>query len=192
LPDIRSKVKMITTEAATDPKLVLTSLPEGVKALQCRTTTIIGVWLNLTHNKYTSRKERKQHPISCKVGPKPNIPLKEVASICPNRSRLLAQSDPNRPLRFEQYTSLRHKRIQRTFKGTRAIARIARDTSHSAISLPDYTEKERQVWCTDTDTGILPGITRKCNMRSKFRWLTEFCNSHYVSQFAAFFIDVRA
>ena len=30
------------------------------------------------------------------------------------------------------------------------------------------------------------------NMRSKFQWFTELCNSHYVSQFAAFFIDIRA
>ena len=29
-------------------------------------------------------------------------------------------------------------------------------------------------------------------MRSKIRWFTEFCNSHYVSHFAAFFIVVRA
>ena len=29
-------------------------------------------------------------------------------------------------------------------------------------------------------------------MRSKIRWLTEFCNSHYVSHFAAFFIDTGA
>jgi len=30
------------------------------------------------------------------------------------------------------------------------------------------------------------------NVRSKVQWLTELCNSHYVSQFAAFFIDTRA
>ena len=29
-------------------------------------------------------------------------------------------------------------------------------------------------------------------MRSKIRWFTEFCNSHYVSHFAAFFIVARA
>ena len=59
--------------------------------------------------------------------------------------------------------------------------------------LTDYTEEKKGKFVfTDTDTGILPGITRKCNMRSKFRCLTEFSNSHYVSQFAAFFIDVRA
>ena len=30
------------------------------------------------------------------------------------------------------------------------------------------------------------------NMRSKSRWFAEFCNSHYVSHFAAFFIVARA
>ena len=30
--------------------------------------------------------------------------------------------------------------------------------------------------------------TRKRNLRSKIWWFTEFCNSHYVSHFAAFFI----
>ena len=33
---------------------------------------------------------------------------------------------------------------------------------------------------------------RKCNVRSKIRWLTEFCNSHYLSHFAAFFIVSKA
>jgi len=35
-------------------------------------------------------------------------------------------------------------------------------------------------------------FTLQRNMRSKIRWFTRFCNSHYVSQFAAFFIDARA
>jgi hypothetical protein len=30
------------------------------------------------------------------------------------------------------------------------------------------------------------------NVRSKIRWFTGICNSHYVSHFAAFFIDARA
>ena len=29
-------------------------------------------------------------------------------------------------------------------------------------------------------------------LRSKIRWFTNFCNSHYVSHFAAFFIDTGA
>lgn len=33
---------------------------------------------------------------------------------------------------------------------------------------------------------------RKCHLRSKIRCLTEFCNSHYLSHLAAFFIDSRA
>jgi hypothetical protein len=35
-------------------------------------------------------------------------------------------------------------------------------------------------------------ITGGRKVRSKIRWFTEFCNSHYVSHFAAFFIDARA
>ena len=33
--------------------------------------------------------------------------------------------------------------------------------------------------------------TKRCNVRSKIRWFTKFCNSHYLSHFAAFFIDAR-
>lgn len=32
--------------------------------------------------------------------------------------------------------------------------------------------------------------THKCNLRSRVRWFTEFCNSHDLSQFAALFIDL--
>ncbi len=37
-----------------------------------------------------------------------------------------------------------------------------------------------------------PRNTKRRKVRSKIRWFTEFCNSHYVSHFAAFFIDARA
>ncbi len=37
-----------------------------------------------------------------------------------------------------------------------------------------------------------PRHSKECNMRSKFWWFTEFCNSHYVSHFTAFFIVTRA
>ena len=47
-------------------------------------------------------------------------------------------------------------------------------------------------WWADTPTSMLPGISRKRKVRSKFWWFTGFCNSHYVSHFAAFFIDVGA
>ena len=44
----------------------------------------------------------------------------------------------------------------------------------------------------DTQISILPGISRKCNVRSKIWWFTKICRSHYVSHFAAFFIVVGA
>jgi len=47
--------------------------------------------------------------------------------------------------------------------------------------------------------GVLSTLSQTCSrddrerhLRSKIRWFTEFCNSHYVSQLAAFFIDARA
>jgi hypothetical protein len=44
---------------------------------------------------------------------------------------------------------------------------------------------------TDTQGGVLPGLSRERNLRSKIWWFTEFCNSHYISHFAAFFIVAR-
>ena len=35
---------------------------------------------------------------------------------------------------------------------------------------------------------MLAGLSSERNLRSKIWWFTEFCNSHYVSHFAAFFI----
>ena len=55
-----------------------------------------------------------------------------------------------------------------------------------------HNNQLRILWevITDTQTGML--LKEKRNMRSKIWWLTEFCNSHYVSHFAAFFIVARA
>ena len=45
---------------------------------------------------------------------------------------------------------------------------------------------------TDTQTGMLLGFdSQERKLRSKFWWFTQFCNSHYVSHFAAFFIVTR-
>ena len=44
----------------------------------------------------------------------------------------------------------------------------------------------------DTEEGILSGISRKCSIRSRSYWFTEFCNSQCLSHFAAPFIVVRA
>ena len=37
-----------------------------------------------------------------------------------------------------------------------------------------------------------PWVSRERNLRSKIRWFTEFCNSHYLSQLATFVIEARA
>lgn len=49
-----------------------------------------------------------------------------------------------------------------------------------------------RTWCLRHSNRHASRNTWKRKMRSKIRWFTEFCNSHYVSQFAAFFIDARA
>ena len=36
-----------------------------------------------------------------------------------------------------------------------------------------------------------PWVSRERNLRSKIRWFTEFCNSHYLSQLATFVIEAR-
>ncbi len=52
-------------------------------------------------------------------------------------------------------------------------------------------EKRREIWNRHS-TRHAAALLLQRNMRSKFRWFTELCNSHYVSQFAAFFIGTRA
>lgn len=44
----------------------------------------------------------------------------------------------------------------------------------------------------DAEIGIPAGWASRCNVRSKFWWFTRVRKSHYLSQFAAFFIEVRA
>ncbi len=41
---------------------------------------------------------------------------------------------------------------------------------------------------TDTERGKVLTRGQDRNVRSKIRWFTEFCNSHFISRFAAFFI----
>ena len=42
-----------------------------------------------------------------------------------------------------------------------------------------------------TDSEV-PLLAQRRHVRSKIRWFAEFCNSHHVSHFAAFFIVARA
>ena len=60
-------------------------------------------------------------------------------------------------------------------------------------SVPPPPKRERWVRGSSCRSGRHAlGRSLKRNMRSKIRTLTEFCNSHYVSHFAAFFIVARA
>jgi hypothetical protein len=54
------------------------------------------------------------------------------------------------------------------------------------LNVPLLTQ--RSLFRTDTQRGVVTGLSRDRNLRSKIWWFTEFCNSHYVSHFAAFFI----
>ncbi len=56
------------------------------------------------------------------------------------------------------------------------------------LSFQSAVETQTISWIIDTQRGMLPGVSRERNLRSKIWWFTEFCNSHYVSHFAAFFI----
>ncbi len=61
----------------------------------------------------------------------------------------------------------------------------------------EYGEEERRgrgrLWWVDFNRHSNRHTPRrKCKVRSKFWWLTGFCNSHDVSHFAAFFIDMGA
>ena len=61
-------------------------------------------------------------------------------------------------------------------------------------------EKKTSEWLrTQLELGLkqhskkhTPRDTKECKLRSKTWWFTEFCNSHWLSHFAAFFIDLGA
>ena len=67
----------------------------------------------------------------------------------------------------------------------------ARTLNHAAPCCLKQTNTRCRWIGTDTQRGVLTGLSRKRNLRSKIWWFTEFCNSHYVSHFAAFFIVTR-
>ena len=82
---------------------------------------------------------------------------------------------------------LRQREADRILKHT-----IARTTEMPKTILPKNKFFGRWVMGTATPTSMLLGISQQRNMRSKFRWFTVICKSHYVSHFAAFFIVVGA
>ena len=69
---------------------------------------------------------------------------------------------------------------------------IESQESPSSVWSSLATKNQKCVGFTRRSDRHAPWISRERNLRSKIRWFTEFCNSHYLSQLATFFIDARA
>ena len=54
----------------------------------------------------------------------------------------------------------------------------------------NYTRTLLRRVVNDTEGNVV-SVSKDRHLRSKIWWFTEFCNSHYISRFAAFFIDRR-
>ena len=65
------------------------------------------------------------------------------------------------------------------------------EEKHPILPSPFIKEKREQMGGNRHSCRNASRSTRKRNLRSKIWWFTEFCNSHYVSHFAAFFIVAR-
>ena len=75
-----------------------------------------------------------------------------------------------------------------TFKVSRIVQQHSTSIRHT-YSFKKKVDNERVSWHSNRCTFW---NTKRCKVRSKIWWFTEFCNSHYLSQFTVFFIDVRA
>ena len=60
------------------------------------------------------------------------------------------------------------------------------------LPIPSFFTKAKKLRISWHSNRHAPRNTKERKVRSKIRWFTEFCNSHYLSHFAAFFIDARA
>ena len=88
----------------------------------------------------------------------------------------------------------RHSCRQRGEREFEAICRPAGRKSPSCGPLGVrlcWQDTQSILFETDTQRGVATGLSRGRNLRSKIWWFTEFCNSHYLSHFAAFFIVTR-
>lgn len=119
----------------------------------------------------SSYRHSRKNIQSAPVQPKPIIPRIKYFSIKrhsrQNDRRLVTWT----AFTISNATLFEQREVQCfTFKRTRnRYKNQSQDTSYLAYPPPTTRKEENQVCCTDTDTGILPGLTRKCNMRSKFR-----------------------
>ena len=67
----------------------------------------------------------------------------------------------------------------------------ARVSNAAALTHTAHNVAEQQTECwklIDIESSTPSSISRRCKLRSNIYWLTEFCNSQCLSQFAAFFI----
>ena len=80
--------------------------------------------------------------------------------------------------------------LKRFWKHGTLMFQSAIDPAANAHELRFFFLRERKaiLFGTGTQRGVATGLSRGRNLRSKIWWFTEFCNSHYVSHFAAFFI----
>lgn len=130
------------------PKLVLPSLPiKGAQEQQNSTTQQPFAQTIAPHKTGTPQgKNRKQHPVSCKVGPKPNIPPIEVASF----NVLTEVAHSRRAIQTDHCVRKSHfildtRKSERTFKGTRVFSSEegASETPHILPSLILTTQKKK-------------------------------------------------
>ena len=113
----------------------------------------------------------------------------------PQSSFILIQT--SRPKRTS-FSCRKRTRIQSTVASKGTYFTLPRQLFFSLFNFPasQWLSKQSQnygneIKHTDTQTGIPSGIPLGAKCVQRFDE-SRFCNSHYVSHFAAFFIDARA
>ena len=98
-------------------------------------------------------------------------------------------------MRFRRARRRRGKAVEGT-EGIPTLRRpplLRRPAENPQRSKPSPLGKKGSVEkSNDTQTGVLLGMPRSARCIQRFDDSLKICNSHYVSRFAAFFIDARA
>ena len=98
-------------------------------------------------------------------------------------------SGPFRDHSATQLSRWRGKKVCFFFSPLMHLKRSRPSPAHSKVQAPT----DRRGWgFNDTQTGMLLGIPRSARCVQRFDDSLKICNSHYLSHFAAFFIDARA
>ena len=99
-------------------------------------------------------------------------------------------SSPRRSLRRRRGRAMQGWRPRLMLLRRADVARLARRLPLSERSSDQVQASIRDF--DDTRTGMLLGIPRSARCVQRFDDSRKICNSHYLSRFAAFFIDARA